>query len=263
MKNNIQTTISNQNYMFHRTCTNELIKEYQLHCHTNFEVFYFISGDISYMVEGKIYNPKPSSIILLRPNIVHGVKTHSEDDYIRYAFHFREDFISEECRELLLAPFYGNSIYFEDMMLDAVFDRVISAKKLPDEKLMYFALKCRLEALLTEIFPLANVQGQDPHDTLAFKISNYINSHLRENLSLDIIANEFYISKSQLGRIFNDNLGTTVANYISLKRCTMAKELIQRGSSATLASIECGFNDYSTFFRSYKKFIGENPSLKQ
>lgn len=257
------TQLKNNDYMFHKTSTDKLIKEYQLHCHSYYEVFYFVSGDISYMVEGKVYNPKPSSIILLKPNVVHGVKTHSEDTYLRYAFHFYENFISEECRELLLAPFYGSSVYFENTMFEKSFASVINANNLPDPKLIDFAIKCRLETLLTEIYPLANVQGQDPHDTLTYKISNYINSHLKENLSLDKIANEFYISKSQLGRLFNDNFGTTVANYISLKRCTMAKELIQRGSSASLAAIECGFNDYSTFFRSYKKFIGENPSLKQ
>ncbi len=250
-----------ENYELHKSSTLESNGDYQLHCHDKYEIYYFISGDASYMVEGKIYSPKPHSIILLKPGIIHGVKTNCDKIYDRFAFHFSKNFILAEHQKTLLAPFHQDGIYFENVHLSDVFDRVIGAGNIQEEHLRDFAFKCRIESLLTELFSLSKLPFSDPTDNTAYKITRYINDNLSENLSLDSIAHEFFISKSQLGRIFSKNLGMSVLNYINLKRCGLAKQLIQEGKSASLAAEICGFKDYSTFYRSYKKYMGVMPKL--
>lgn len=51
-------------------------------------VYYFIRGDVSYLVEGRQYTPTPQSILIMSPNVFQGVKINSEATYERYALHF-------------------------------------------------------------------------------------------------------------------------------------------------------------------------------
>ncbi len=247
-------------YNFSKSSSPYIQKEYQLHCHNHYELYYFISGDVKYMVEGKMYSPKPKSILLLKPGLVHGVQNTSEEVYTRYAFHFSEDLLSIEHRDMLLWPFAGESIYFENIDLISSFEKVLSALNIETENLREFSVKCRFESLLTELFPLGNIKGSDPKDNLAYKITVFIDQNIEKDLSLDFIANKFFISKSQLSRIFKRDLESTVGNYIGLKRSVRAKQLIMQGQSASTAATACGFKDYSTFFRTYKKFMGKSPA---
>jgi len=44
-----------------------VMEDYALHCHNFYEVFYFLSGDADYLVEGVNYQPTPGSVLLLSP----------------------------------------------------------------------------------------------------------------------------------------------------------------------------------------------------
>ena len=51
-----------------------VMTDYALHCHNFYEVFYFLSGDADYLVEGVNYQPTPGSVLLLSPHAFHGVR---------------------------------------------------------------------------------------------------------------------------------------------------------------------------------------------
>ena len=86
----------------------------------------------------------------------------------------------------------------------------------------------------------------------------YINEHLAEDLSIDHLAQTFYISRYHMMRLFKEEMGYTIGNYISYKRLSLAKELIEKGMPVTQACLDCGFKDYSTFSRAYKKRFGHS-----
>ena len=77
--------------------------------------------------------------------------------------------------------------------------------------------------------------------------------------ALEKIAETFYISKTHLNRLFKTSVGTTVGKYIKLKRLFFAKELIQKGERPMDIYAKCGFNDYTTFYRSFKKYFLVSP----
>ena len=98
--------------------------------------------------------------------------------------------------------------------------------------------------------------------TFSERAIKYINKHLFEEITVTSIAEYFNISASQLTRNFKNNIGSTPWEYILRKRLTAAKEMIRLGSSAQEACYECGFSDYSSFYRAYKKYFDESPSNK-
>ena len=91
------------------------------------------------------------------------------------------------------------------------------------------------------------------------EVIEYINEHLFEEISLDMLSQKFYLSKVHLTRKFKSYVGSTIWEYISTKRLIRAKELLKSGKWPTEVAEICGFNDYSTFYRAYKQKYGVSP----
>lgn len=58
---------------------------------------------------------------------------------------------------------------------------------------------------------------------------------------------------------FKQETGSTIYDYVIKKRLAMAKILIRKGMPISQIYQECGFNDYSSFERAFKKNIGISP----
>ena len=254
--------INNDILDFSRKSSFENMPEYQLHCHSFYEIYYFVGGQVEYMVEGTRYIPAPQSVMLFKPGVVHGVQVKEDVLYTRYAFHFVADCIPLEHREALLAPFYDDKIYYEceSKELENLFDFVLASEELP-KKIREIGVLSRFEALLTQLY---TINSHSLEDTIssdsAADIVAYINQHITEEISLDELAKHFFISKSKLNRVFKKSMDTTVGNYISLKRANIARQFMHRGESAENAAVLSGFRDYSTFYRTYKKVLGHSPA---
>lgn len=234
-------------------------QNYQLHCHSCFEVYAFSSGDAEYMIEGQHYQMTPGTVLIMRPNIVHGIRVKGTTPYCRYAFHFIQDYISKEYQELLLAPFYESQVLYKNKHLLSLLDWVLEANSLP-EPVRRISRKIRFEAFLTELYSLKSHALTEKRPDYLEQILTYINLHITEHLNIDELCSLFYVSKSQLTRSFKSYLKTTVWNYISLKRINIAKQLIYEGNSIETAAYLAGFSNYSTFYRSYVKITGSSPS---
>ena len=88
----------------------------------------------------------------------------------------------------------------------------------------------------------------------------YVNAHLFEPLSLNDLGRAFARSTSQLGRVFREATGTSLWDYVVMKRLLSARAMLQRGETAVRAAAACGFSDYSAFYRAYRKRFGHAPS---
>ena len=88
----------------------------------------------------------------------------------------------------------------------------------------------------------------------------YVNDHLTEDISVPQLAEHFYLSASQFNRVFRQATGAAPWDYITKKRLTAAKELLKNGVSAQEAAENCGFRDYSVFYRAYTKHFGCTPT---
>ena len=102
-----------------------------------------------------------------------------------------------------------------------------------------------------------------PTTELFNNVLYYIHTHLTEDLSLDTLAEHFYVTKGYISRIFNQYMDMSIHQYIISLRLEEACSLIQQGNSITLAAEQSGFPDYSSFFRTFKKNYGTSPKEYQ
>lgn len=89
------------------------------------------------------------------------------------------------------------------------------------------------------------------------EIRSYLDAHYTEKLSLDELANRFYISKYHMSREFKKNFGITMGNYLTSLRITKAKEML-RFSDLQIETIarNCGIEDNSYFNKVFQKAEG-------
>ena len=88
-------------------------------------------------------------------------------------------------------------------------------------------------------------------------ILHYLDAHYTENISLDRLAEQFFISKYYLSREFKKEYGTTIVQYLLTKKITNAKELL-RYSDSSIEEVArlCGIDDASYFNKIFKKMEG-------
>ena len=96
---------------------------------------------------------------------------------------------------------------------------------------------------------------------LSVKIESYINEHIGERIGLNEICSEFFISKNTAYQLFRDEFDNTVNGFITQKRLSLAKELLQSKPELNITQVAsaCGFSDYNYFIRLFKKQLGITP----
>ncbi len=264
------STPSSHRYIQHST-THEHYTDYGIHYHEYYELYYFVEGDVDYMVEGKEYHLTPHSLLLLSPYSFHGVRVNSEVPYTRYFLYFTPEVLAPEQRKLLLACFPDNQknspkeVFYEhteNYNLLVYLENLVASQAQPASvRNHYFDIYT--SALLAQINLMSQALRPSPMTTTSSQtisdILDYINDHLSENITLDLLSERFFISKHYLNRAFKKATGTTVIDYVIYKRTIHARQLLYNGLSATEAGLASGFHDYSSFYRAYKKTFDCSP----
>jgi AraC-like DNA-binding protein len=94
-------------------------------------------------------------------------------------------------------------------------------------------------------------------------IINYITLNITRKITLGELEKEFYINKFYLCHLFKDITGYTVTEYISRKKVALAKELLRENNSPVSVCAQVGYDDYSNFYRVFKKAAGMSPKAYQ
>lgn len=245
--------------------------QFPMHVHEKCELFCFISGKGYYTVEGNDYALAPGSVMLMRGSEAH--KLHIEPDvpYERFVIHFSPEAVlthESPIRSFLYSRPLGknnmiscSSASFS--FISSCFDRIkraVSRTSPSDEITSY--LTCVLYELT---YSAKNVEGKaqpkkNSAENIVSNIISYINSNLADIKNMNFTEQNFYFSRSYLNRIFKDSTGSTIWDYVILKRLMSARSLIQNGKPALAAASECGFADYSSFYRQYKQKFGTSPA---
>ena len=99
---------------------------------------------------------------------------------------------------------------------------------------------------------------------LVKKVVGYVCGHYTEPLSLDQLCRETGFSKSYVCHVFKEMTGQTVLNYVNFLRCNHARSLLASGKyNVGESAILSGFSNLSYFSRTYRRMMGELPSVQR
>ena len=245
-------------------------ERFEVHCHGTYELIYILQGEGKHVIEGVEYQLHPHTLFLMRPYEYHYICPARNRAYERVVLYFDETALPASVKESPLLRESGGHCFSVGTIgnpIRAAFDalRGIAAlsqngtSSTPESEALLRATIAQIVLLLTREKPRAPISDESG---IVHRVIDYLNNHLSEDISLEEIAKEFFVSKYHLCRIFHSQTGASILNYFTTKRIALAQQMIANGERATTVSLRLGFRDYSTFYRSYRKQIGQSPVRK-
>lgn len=255
--------------------TDQSDKTFDYHYHEFNKIIIFLSGNVTYLIEGKSYKLKPWDILLINNHDVHKPIIDSSELYDRIILWvdsaFLQKFSTEHC-DLTTCFKLADKKSFNLVRLELKLQEKIQFVMESLESAFQsneFGSSLLAQSLFLELLIYLNRihlnnsyiydQNSLEYDDQIVDIINYIKENIGGDLSIDTIAKEFYLSKHYLMHKFKTKTGYTLHNYILNKRLFRTIELIKEGTPITNAASLCGFQDYSTFLRAFKKTYGCSP----
>lgn len=249
------------NLRYHHLRKNEENEHVYQRCYKDFyELIYFASADVELSMGTTTYFPAKHSIALIAPGTSRSLV--SAKDKTLKLFHVSFD--------KSLAPDWFN--------LEEKANRVFSFQYNSTINLMFLTLQSlerrnydstRFLRYLKEFLPLILLEldndaedkkiKKTPSNKVISQCVDFINSNVTSIITLETLAEKFFISKSYLSHAFKNCFGMGVKQYVNKQKMLYAQKLIKSGTTPVKASRICSFDNYSTFFRQYKTFFGVTP----
>ncbi len=249
-------------------------KSFSYHYHDFHKILILLDGDITYCVEGRSYELAPNDIVLVNAGEVHRPIIRSDATYERIIIYIAPDFLvqyaepdndlglclrqaaAEQSHVLRFSSAHASRLEAAIRALDACTSDTDYASAL-HEKLLFLEFMIQLNR--AALHDRVKFIDHSPSDEKIVDILGYLNEHLTEDISIDALSARFYLSRYYLMHAFKEQTGYTIGGYLSTKRLQRAKTLIAQGVPITEVCYTCGFRNYSSFSRAYKKNFGESP----
>lgn len=246
----------------------------EAHYHDFYEIFFFIDGDVDYWIDGSLYHLLPGDILLINPTELHKPVPLSEiDRYERIVLWINKNYLSQIEKGILENCFNKEKTFYSKVLRlprEKREELFYLARKLCEEYYgKEFAAEVGAYSLLLQILVQINrlTNSNIPVDsekistpTLISDILSFINDHFAEKITLDSIADHFFVSKYYLSHEFKNAVNTSLYRYIIMKRLNEAYELLSQGKPANEVCTTCGFGNYTVFFRAFKTEFGISPT---
>lgn len=279
MKKKLSTGFNNRQYMnsgefevfFYQDISLDHVAD---HSHPYYEIYFFLNGDVTYLVDGKKYDLEYGDYLLIPPEVKHHPVFHSTGKtYQRFVLWISQSYYESMCSsssdfaysfsyvtEQKHYRFRTDFVTFQDIqsrLLDLLEEsRGHKAFHKLNSQLMVHSFLLFLNRITYDMLHQVPVSYEN---VLYLNICDYINNHLAENLSLDHLASFFYASKYHISHVFKDNMGISLHQYILKKRLHACKNGISSGLPLGELYQQYGFTDYTSFYRAFRKEFGLSP----
>ena len=251
------------------------LNDVALHHHDFYEVYYFLNGNVNYIIEGRTYRLSPGDLLLISPLELHQPLILPEKHaYERIVLWMNKQFVEQFGSEGVSLtrcfdvsnPNHTNLLRLNSQQrqrIGSLLKRMLDETRNDD-----YGRELVLTALMTEFLVEVNRINANRDDQpeqesrsapLVAEVLDYINEHYHEHLTLDNLAAHFFVSKYHLLHEFNRHVGTSVYRYIIQRRLIIARQMLADGIAPTDVYHQCGFGDYANFYRTFKAEYHMSP----
>lgn len=240
------------------------------HYHEFHKLILFLSGGVTYRVEGRGYELKGGDLLLIPAHAIHQPVIGTEAPYARIILWIQPEALDrrglggcfDRCREQN-AYLLDRDRYDQDQLMgllraleDGISDGSFGAEVLSESLFLQLMVWVNRWVLHWEPEQRESAVRSDPKID---EILEYINHNLSANLSVEELGRQFYLSRSWLMHRFKTITGCPIHQYVLQKRLILAAQLLRQGESVGDAARRSGFADYSTFLRCFRKTYGVAP----
>lgn len=250
-------------------------KTKDMHIHDCYEVYYSICGGKQFLIDNQSYDIQPGDLFFINQYESHYLSQINKQEHERIVISIHPQWIKE-----ISTPKTQMNYCFTHRQVGI--SHRISLNKNEQQRFMYFIHKITSlsgygtdvmeRAIFTEFMVFLNEMFQSQNQSTSEKklvnyqydqqvrdILDYINQNINGTITIEHLANHFYLSKSYICRIFKQGTGTTINKYLTGRRISIAKSLLSQGMNVSEVYELCGFHDYSNFLKSFTRTVGVSP----
>lgn len=279
MRKEFRTPFHTRQYMLSKDFelyyySDQKIPSVKSHTHAYYEFYFFLEGQVRMQIGDRTYLLKSGNVVLIPPYVPHQVEVLGTDiPYRRFVFWISREYCSRLMEDsadygylMQHVTVTGNYVYhYDQIAFNALQAKVI--RLLEEIHASRFAKSAQISLCVNDLVlhlnrsiydmthPASSPQKQDFYQD----IISYIEAHLEEDLTLDKLAGEFYVSKYHISHVFKENMGLSVHQYIQKKRLALCLDAMKSNMEINEACLMCGFRDYSVFYRAFRKEYGVSP----
>jgi len=245
------------------------------HYHDAYEMFLFLNGKASMYYDEEYHPMNPGDLYIIPPDVPHGAACYDSKVYDRVVVNVREELLRDLSTgvtdlSVFLSENTEGKIKVVNLNTKAQKRLIQMVEEMPHEeedgKPSFghdIEIRARAALLLVELNRLVSEfhaqSGKKSRPKLVENIVDYIAEHLTESITLEILANQFFISSKYISSVFHKSMGMTLREYIITKRVEYAKKLLSEGKNVSEACELSGFGDYSNFIRTFTLIAGISP----
>lgn len=246
----------------------------QPHLCSDYMAFFFIHGSGSIKIEGHEYPIQAGDVIFTNPAELFHCSVDPSSYHERIVLHISERFLKPFPYDP--APLFsiftnrekgtGNRIpaeAVESSGLGKKFQQLLKLMQEPSpfQEILTICAAAELLCLLNELSGVAcSSTEKTPRNQLIDQVLLYLNENFTKDITIDSVAACFNVTPSYLAHIFKAQTGMSPWNYVILRRLHLFNAFLRQGASIEEACYLSGFDNYSNFFRLYKKYMGMTPS---
>ncbi len=235
------------------------------HYHNYHELYYLVSGNVTFWVDDKIYHLIPGDILFAPKEVLHQTNYDRATNIERILIVFDDDTVGNEYipylqelsaqKHIRLLP---ESVSDFGKILNKIEMESSAHKKLYTE---FRKLYLREALLLIHRFKIENIDNTlSPMLLLIQDAISYINENFKQDITVNSIAKHYSLSSGYLSRQFKKYTGLPPSEYISIVRIQNAQKLLSTTKKSIMTvAYECGYEDCAYFTRVFKKITGTSP----
>lgn len=278
-KQTLQSQFNNRQYMLSRDFelyyyNDKTPSKVDFHTHDYYEFYFFLEGAVSIQIEQDIYPLHFGDIMLIPPKTAHRLVIHDNTvRYSRFVFwisltYFKSlrtasdhyTYLMRRSEEDQLYIFHNDRITFNTIQTKILhLLEEIHLERFGKETQISLCVNDLLLHINRILYEKDHPETESLESSLYEKLLAYIEEHIDETLSLEKLAEQFYVSKYHIAHIFKDNLGISIHQYIMKKRLSLCQEALLSNENISKIYSSYGFGDYSDFYRAFKKEYGMSP----
>lgn len=229
---------------------------WESHCHPCYELIAVIEGAINVVFEGKSLRCERGQMLLAPPLHYHSVCVDTQSSYSRIVVSFDISEIPKSIGDRIFSLASADPVFSADWVLDTALElkKILVSESMELYSPLAQALMTRLIYKCAESErEVTDLQSGDAQHKLIEKAILFIDSHIKEKITLDDLAAHLFISKSSLSNLFTSQMQISPKQYIIRKKIAYAEKLMSEGYRAVDAARVIGYDNYSNFYRIKRK----------